>query len=188
MSSPSSVLMYCAVCDKWRHLLHQQLGSTTMVVGPCSWRGLLSFWSQLPPSPLWQFKSVALAGNFTPSQSKCMAWFSFTTQSVMAEGCNSVSASFFLDHMYFSPSVLTSLLCSFSLTPHILSISPVYMPWQSLHGPSREFGSRWTNRSGRTIERSTRRKVRTSLARSDLLYLTSGVFQRPWARSSVTME
>ena len=78
-------------------------------------------------------QSVSLAGNFTPSQ--YMVWFSFGTWAVMAEGCNSITESFFRDQVYFySSSVLTSLLCSFSLTPYLLSVSPWYTSWQSLHG------------------------------------------------------
>ena len=79
-----------------------------------------------------EVQSVSLTGNFTQSQS--MVWFSYATWSVITEVCNSVSKSFFLHLGNFSSGVFTSFFCSFSLSPYLLSITPVYMSLQSLHG------------------------------------------------------
>ena len=76
--------------------------------------------------------SLSLLGNFTPQS---MVWLFLATWSVMAEGCNSRTKSFFLARVNFtSANNLTSLLCSFPLTPYLLSVSPVYTQGQSLHG------------------------------------------------------
>ena len=55
-------------------------------------------------------------------------------------------------------------------------------------GPSREWGNRWTDESGRTTGWSARWTVRIRAPRPESLCLTSGGFQRLWAASSITME
>ena len=76
-------------------------------------------------------QSVSLVQNFTPSQS--MGLFSFVAWSMMANGCTTDTKSFFLAQVYFfSYIVLTSLLCSFSLTPYLLPVSPIHTHGQSL--------------------------------------------------------
>ena len=75
--------------------------------------------------------SLSQLGNLTPSKS--MVWLFLATWSVMAEGCTFKTESFFLVCVNLTSSKdLTSLWCSFYLTPYLISVSPMYTQWQSL--------------------------------------------------------